>query len=97
MAETSDIDCNLMRLGDLGGPLERATQIVIKALKYRGFTEKIGSALDGNRTCNLRFRRPMLYPVELQVHLFQCYEYRTEKPRSQRSGFIYWHETSGKC
>ena len=30
---------------------------------------EIGSALDGNRTCNLRFRRPMLYPVELQVHL----------------------------
>ena len=46
-----------MRLGDLGGPLERATQIVIKALKYRDFTEEIGSALDGNRTCNLRFRR----------------------------------------
>ena len=86
-----------MRLCDPGDPLERATQIVIKALKYRVFTEKIGSALDGNRTCNLRFRRPMLYPVELQVHLFQCYEYRTEKPRSQRSGFIYWHETSGKC
>ena len=69
LAETSDIECNLMRLGDLGGPLERATQIVIKALKYRDFTEEIGSALDGNRTCNLRFRRPMLYPVELQVHL----------------------------
>ena len=58
-----------MRLGNLGGPLERATQIIIKALKYGDFTEKIGSALDGNRTCNLRFRRPMLYPVELQVHL----------------------------
>ncbi len=58
-----------MRLGDLGGPLERTTQIFIKALKYRDITEKIGSALDGNRTCNLRFRRPMLYPVELQVHL----------------------------
>ena len=58
-----------MRLCDPGDPLERATQIVIKALKYRVFTEKIGSALDGNRTCNLRFRRPMLYPVELQVHL----------------------------
>ena len=46
-----------MRLCDPGDPLERATQIVIKALKYRVFTEKIGSALDGNRTCNLRFRR----------------------------------------
>jgi len=31
------------------------------------------------------------------VHLFQCYEYRTEKPRSQRIGYIYKHETSGKC
>ena len=58
-----------MRLGNLGGPLKRATQIIIKALKYGDFTKKIGSALDGNRTCNLRFRRPMLYPVELQVHL----------------------------
>jgi hypothetical protein len=31
------------------------------------------------------------------VHLFQCYKYRTEKPRSQRIGYIYKHETSGKC
>lgn len=59
--------------------------------------QKFGSAPDGNRTCNLRFRRPMLYPVELQVHHIQCYEYRTEKPRSQRKGFICLHETSGKC
>ncbi len=71
LAETSDIGCNLMRLGDTGGLLERATQIVIKALKYRVLQGEIGSALDGNRTCNLRFRRPMLYPVELQVQLFQ--------------------------
>ena len=58
-----------MRLCDLGEPLETATQIVIKALKYGLLPGEIGSALDGNRTCNLRFRRPMLYPVELQVHL----------------------------
>lgn len=30
---------------------------------------EIESAPDGSRTCNLRFRRPMLYPVELQVHV----------------------------
>ena len=73
------------------------SQVVDSSVVYGVLPGEIGSALDGNRTCNLRFRRPMLYPVELQVHLFQCYKYRTEKPRSQRIGYIYKHETSGKC
>lgn len=45
------------------------TQVVDSSVVYRVLAGKIESALDGNRTCNLRFRRPMLYPVELQVHL----------------------------
>jgi len=47
------------------------TQVVDNSVVYGVLPGEIGSALDGNRTCNLRFRRPMLYPVELQVHLFQ--------------------------
>ena len=47
------------------------TQVVDSSVVYGVLPGEIGSALDGNRTCNLRFRRPMLYPVELQVHLFQ--------------------------
>lgn len=47
------------------------TQVVDNLVVYGVLPGEIGSALDGNRTCNLRFRRPMLYPVELQVHLFQ--------------------------
>jgi len=47
------------------------TQVVDNVVVYGVLQGEIGSALDGNRTCNLRFRRPMLYPVELQVHLFQ--------------------------
>ena len=47
------------------------TQVVDSSVVYGVLHGEIGSALDGNRTCNLRFRRPMLYPVELQVQLFQ--------------------------
>ncbi len=47
------------------------TQVVDSSVVYGVLQGEIGSALDGNRTCNLRFRRPMLYPVELQVQLFQ--------------------------
>lgn len=45
------------------------SQAVDRSALYGVLPGEIGSALDGNRTCNLRFRRPMLYPVELQVHL----------------------------
>ena len=46
-------------------------QVVDSSVVYGVLPGEIGSALDGNRTCNLRFRRPMLYPVELQVQHFQ--------------------------
>ena len=85
LAEKSDIDCDFVGLGDTGRLLERATQIVIKTLKYSAFMLKNECAPDRNRTCNLRFRRPMLYPVELQVQIIQCNEYRTEIPGSQRN------------
>gem|GEM_PF-2779829 len=47
LAEISDIECNLMRLCDLGEPLETATQIVIKALKYWNLPRKLEVHLTG--------------------------------------------------
>ena len=61
------------------------SQVLYRSENYGILLGENECAPDRNRTCNLRFRRPMLYPVELQVQIIQCNEYRTEIPGSQRN------------
>ena len=37
--------------------------------KDRRAGRRAGNALDRTRTCNLRLRKPLLYPIELRVRL----------------------------
>ncbi len=41
-------------------------------------------APDRNRTCNLRFRRPSLYPVELRAHSLDCIAFSPARKRKAR-------------
>ena len=52
-----------------GGPWPRRDDFPQTGLAMKKPLFQGAYALGGSRTCNLRFRRPMLYPVELQVHL----------------------------
>jgi hypothetical protein len=52
------------------------------------FSEKIENTPDKARTCNLRFRRPMLYPIELRVQMKQMEEDAFDKPNLTESHFV---------
>jgi hypothetical protein len=53
------------------------------------------STPERTRTSNLRFRKPMLYPIELQVHLFSS-QRRTLRP-TQYIGTNHYRKVRGKA
>ena len=61
-------------------------------LSFEGFGDR-NTAPDTTRTCNLWFRRPMLYPIELQAQkatLFCVeYSYGTNIARQFDAGFFF--------